>query len=263
MLMLKAAWHYKHFIWSSIKSEINGKYARSKLGGVWLFIQPLAQAAILAIVLSQLIGARMSGIDSDYAYAVYLLSGMLAWNLFSEATSSAVSMFRDRANLLKKVNFPRICIPAIVVGTALTNHAMMMIVVVSIVAFLGVLPQSALLLLPLIILLNIVFAVSLGLILAIFDVFLRDVGHAWQVFLQFWFWLTPIVYAPDILPAPVKAFMQYNPMYHIVHSYQQVIAYGQLPNAAPLIGLSIITLALVALGGFLFVRASNDVVDAL
>lgn len=261
--MFKAAWNYRHFIYSSIKAEISGRYSRSKLGGAWLILHPLAQSLVLAIVLSQLLGARLSGIDGNYAYAVYLLSGTLVWNFFAETTSNTISMFRDRASLLKKINFPRVCVPLIVAGTALINHLILMFIILLLVWGLGVVPKISLLLLPLLILITLGFALGIGLILSVFDVFNRDVGHLWQVIVQFWFWLTPIVYVADILPVKIQEMLRYNPMYWITHSYQQVIAYGNIPDLEPFVIISAITAVLLGFGFLLFVRASSDIVDAL
>jgi lipopolysaccharide transport system permease protein len=263
ILMTKGAWQYRHFIASSIRSDISGRYTRSRLGGAWMILHPLAQALVLAIVLSQLLGARLSGINSDYAYAIYLLCGTLAWNVFSETTASTISMFKSRANLLKKINFPRVCIPLIVVGTALVNHLILMVITLLIVWALGISPGQTLFLLPLLVIINLGLAMGIGMILAVFDVFMRDVGHFWQVVVQFWFWLTPIVYVTDILPPTVQGLMQYNPMFWIVNAYQQVIAYGQLPQLQPLLWVCVLVSLLLMMGFFLFVRASSDIVDAL
>lgn len=262
-LMIKGAWNYRHFITSSIRAEIGGRYSRSRLGGIWLFLHPLAQALVLALVLSQLIGARLSGIDSDYAYAIYLLAGTLAWNYFAETTVSTISMFKERANLLKKINFPRVCIPIIVVGTTFLNHLILSVIIIAIVWALGVEPTSSLLLLPMLMILLTGFALGIGLILSVFDVFVRDVSHLWQVILQFWFWFTPIVYAVDILPDSIAKAMEYNPMYAIVNGYQDAIAYGNVPDFQPFVMLACITICLLFLGFFLFIKASSDIVDAL
>lgn len=261
--MTKGAWNYRHFIYSSIKAELNGRYSRSKLGGAWLILNPLAQALVLAIVLSQLVGSRLSGIESDYAYAIYLLSGTLAWNFFSEMTITAISMFRDRGNLLKKINFPRVCIPIIVVSIALINHLILMMIIVLIVWLLGVPPTEYLLYLPLLVLVNLSFALGIGLILSVFDVFVRDIGHFWQVIIGFWFWLTPIVYVEDILPPIVSNLMKFNPMYWVTNGYQQVIAYGHIPDLTSLGIIAIIGFFLLVFGFILFLRASSDIVDAL
>jgi lipopolysaccharide transport system permease protein len=261
--MVKGAWSYRHFILSSIKAEINGRYSRSRLGGAWMILHPLAQALVLALVLSQLLGARLPGIDSPFAYAVYLLSGTLAWNVFAETTANAISMFRDRGNLLKKINFPRVCIPLIVLGTALINHLVLAVIILLLVWMLGVPPSNALLILPFLMVVNLGLAMGIGLILAVFDVFVRDIGHFWQVIVQFWFWLTPIVYVADVLPPVVRSVLKYNPMYWLSNSYQQVVAYGNVPDLQPIAVIAVVMLLLLSFGFVLFIRASGDIVDAL
>ncbi|MFT4929845.1 MAG: lipopolysaccharide transport system permease protein, partial [Phenylobacterium sp.] len=207
--------------------------------------------------------ARLSGIESEYAYAVYLLAGTLAWNYFAETTASSISMFKDRANLLKKINFPRVCIPLIVIGTTTVNHLILMTIILLIVWALGIAPSESLMLLPMLVLVNLGLALGLGMILAVFDVFARDIGHLWQVIVQFWFWLTPIVYVADILPDAVQEILKYNPMYWIVNGYQQAIAYGNIPDLQPFAIISAVILVLLSFGFVLFVRASSDIVDAL
>lgn len=261
--IFQQVWRYRHFIKSSIKAEFKGQFATSKLGLAWLIIHPLAQAGILALVLSQILGARLSGIDSDYAYAIYLLSGILAWNLFSETSNNAISMFRARANLIKKVSFPKICIPIIVVGGALTNHLLFLVIVIALIWLLGIAPSIYVILIPLLFCLTIGLAMGIGLILAIFDTFNRDVGNAWAIFSQFLFWLTPIVYSPDILPAFLKEWIILNPMYSLVSSYQNILAFNQFPELQPLLILSMLVFMLLAFGLFLFSRSYKDIIDAL
>ena len=77
--MLLALWHYRHFIFGSIKNEFATRFARSRLGGAWMILHPLAQVAIYALVLSAVLAAKLPGIDNQYAYAIYLMAGMLAW----------------------------------------------------------------------------------------------------------------------------------------------------------------------------------------
>lgn len=233
------------------------------MGGAWLIIHPLAQSLVLAIVLSQLLGARLSGIESKYAYAVYLLSGILAWSFFAETTSNCISMFRDRANLIKKINFPRVCIPLIVIGTSLVNHLILMLVTILIVWALGIDPKPILIFLPVLIFITLGLALGIGLILSVFDVFVRDIGNVWQIVVQFGFWLTPIVYVADILPENVQPLLKYNPMYWITNSYQQVIGYGVVPVFEPLAIIAGIVVLLLSFGFILFIRAGSDVVDAL
>lgn len=263
MLMLKAAWQYRYFINSSIRAELGGRFARSRLGALWFLLHPLATALVLAIVLSQFLGSRLPDIESEYAYAVYLLSGMAGWSLFAETTQNCIAMFRDRANLLKKVNFPKVCIPLIVAGTTIINHLLFIFVVVVLVWLLGIPPSSSLLILPLLIVISLGLSVGIGLTLSVFDVFNRDVGNVWQIVVQFWFWLTPIVYVFDSLNTKIALYLQFNPMLWITRGYQQAIAYQQVSELQPLIYVALLALTMLIVGFVFFVRGSSDIVDAL
>ena len=119
------AWRYRHFIGSSIRAEIRARFGRSRLGGIWMIIHPLAQAAILALVLAEIMSAKLPGMaNARFGYALYLLSGMLGWSLFSELVTRCLTLFIDNGNLLKKMQFPRICLPLIAAGSAVLNNAL-------------------------------------------------------------------------------------------------------------------------------------------
>ncbi|PWF66428.1 ABC transporter, partial [Vibrio sp. T9] len=94
-----AIWRYRHFIASSIRNDLRSRFARSKLGAIWMILQPLAQVAIYSLVLSRIMSAKLPGIDNPYAYSLYLLSGMLAWSLFSEIVSRSITVFVDNGSL--------------------------------------------------------------------------------------------------------------------------------------------------------------------
>jgi lipopolysaccharide transport system permease protein len=262
-LMLKGVVENRSFIKATVKSEIKNRYSKSTLGNLWLILHPLAQAGVLALVLSQIVGSRIEGIESDYAYVIYLLSGMVSWNLFSETTASSVTMFRDRANIIKKINFPKVCIPVIVVATSLINHFLFFLVVILIIWFLGVAPGILIVYLPIYLILILLFSVGIGLILAVFDVFNRDISNIWQVLVQFWFWLTPIVYTADGIDGTVAYLLSFNPMLHVVEGYHSILAYKTIPAIENIVGLFFLSLLLLFVGFTLFVKGSADIVDEL
>ena len=214
--LLKAAWNYRRFIISSILAENKARFARSKLGWLCMIINPLAQAAVLALVLSKILNAKFPGIDNEYAYALYLLSGILGWSLFSEVTVRCLNIFRDNANVLKKINFPRISLPIIVAGSALLNHILLLVCTVAIFLILGQGLSVVILWLPLVIIINLAFALGLGLFLGIMNVFIRDIGQAFPIILQFWFWLTQIVYHVDMLPHRFREVLEFSPMFYVI-----------------------------------------------
>ena len=103
---LASAWRYRHFILSSIRAEIRARFIRSKLGGLWMIVHPLAQAAIFTLVLAGIMSAKLPGMANDRsAYALYLLSGLLAWTLFAELVNRCLTLFIDNANLLERFSW--------------------------------------------------------------------------------------------------------------------------------------------------------------
>ena len=102
--MLRNLWRYRYFILASIRAEMKGRFARSRLGGLWFLLNPLAQALIFSIVLSQVLRARLPETDIDAAYSIYLLAGLAAWNLFSEILGRSTTIFIEQAPVMKKIS---------------------------------------------------------------------------------------------------------------------------------------------------------------
>lgn len=254
---------YRFFIISSIRNEFKTKFSRSKLGGLWMIINPVVQAVVYATVLSSIIASRLPGIDSKYAYALYLLAGMSAWALFYEVLMGCVNVFVDKADLMKKVSFPRVCLPVVSGGVALVNNGFLLLAILVVFIFLGNTFSASLLIFPFVIFINFIFALSLGTILGIFNVVIRDVGQAVQIVLQALFWLTPIVYTPDILPQSIKGVLLANPVYKIVGAYHDVLVFGEFPDLWSIFQLSVLAFALALLAILLFRRAASDISDAL
>jgi len=261
--MLLRAWRYRHFIFSSIKNEFLSRFARSRLGGLWMVIHPLAQVVIFAFILSAVLSSKLPGIDNRYSYALYLMAGMLAWSLFSELISRSLTVFVDNGNLLKKMMFPRICLPLIVSGSALVNSLLLFVAILAVFRLLGHHPSLHILWLPVLIVLNVMLGAGLGLVLGVFNVFIRDVGQVVPIVLQFWFWLTPIVYVPTVLPGRFKSWLFLNPMIPLVNAYQNILVYDKGPNWQPLTGVAIFAIVSLIFALFLFRKAAPEMVDTL
>lgn len=261
--MLLRAWRYRHFIFSSIKNEFLSRFTRSRLGALWMVIHPLAQVAIFAFILSALFSNKLPGIDNRYAYALYLTAGMLAWSLFSELVSRSLTVFVDNGNLLKKMVFPRICLPLIVSGSALVNSLLLLVAILAIFALLGHHPNWHILWLPVLIVLNVMLGAGLGLVLGVFNVFIRDVGQVVPIVLQFWFWFTPIIYMPATIPERYKHWLLLNPMTPLVNAYQNILVFGSQPQWLPLAGTAIFAIVSSLFALFLFRKAAPEMVDTL
>ena len=260
---MRSLWLYRGFILSSIRNELINRFANSKLGGLWLIINPLAQVAIYALILSSVLAAKLPGIDNKYAYAIYLMGGLLAWTLFAEIVGKCLNLFLEQGNLMKKMSFPRITLPAIVLGFNLFNNMLLFACMFVIFLSLGHHFQLVVFwLLPLTILLA-SFSVGLGLILGILNVFIRDLTQAVPIILQMLFWFTPIVYPVSIIPQDFRYLLEFNPLYHFVSAYQDVIVYGRGPELEGLAVITSVAICLLCLSLFLFRRAAEEMVDFL
>lgn len=263
MHILKALWAYRHFIAASIRGELKRRFARSRLGALWFILHPLAQAAIFAIVLSEILAAKLPGITNKAGYAIYLMAGMAAWSLFSEIVTRSTTIFIEYSGALKKIAFPRLCLPIIVGGSALLNHVLLLLAIAVVFLFFGHLPGVAWIVLPLGVVLITAFAFGLGVLLGIFNVFARDVGQVLGVVVQLWFWLTPIVYPPEALPKSLSWMADYNPMAPLVRIYQNALLYDTWPDWGSLLVPTLLALGLFVVSFVVFRRASSDLVDAL
>lgn len=263
MTRIQSIWLYRDFILGSVKREFRAKFQNSVLGVFWVLFNPLAMIFVYTVVFSQLMKAKLPDVTGPFSYSIYLCIGILSWSLFSEITSRALNLFLDNANLLKKINFPKICLPIILVINAWINFAIIFSLFIVFLMLSGNFPGKIFLVVIPIFLLMSLLALSLGLGLGILNVFYRDIGQVYAVFLQFWFWLTPIVYSMDILPQKVQMLLQFNPMTPIITALHKVAVYRQMPSWDSLLFPFIISFLLSwwALG--LYRRHFNDVMDEL
>ncbi|MGJ8525373.1 hypothetical protein LMG33818_001101 [Halomonadaceae bacterium LMG 33818] len=261
--MLSSVYRYRGFIIDSVKRDFQSRYQTSFLGAIWLVLQPLAMILVYTVVFSELMRNRLAGMEGPFAYSIYLCAGVLTWGLFTEMLSNLVNIFLANANVLKKLAFPRICLPIIVTASAIINFLIIFALYLIFLIFTHNFPGWVFLTIIPVLAIQIVFTLGLGIILGVLNVFVRDIGQFVTILLQFWFWFTPIVYVVKTLPASVAPLLNYNPMAVIVHSYQVIMLYHQSPDWKALGIIAIISLVLVAFGWHLFKKHSADIVDEI
>jgi len=259
---IAGAWRYRGFIISSVVNDFKARLSRTKFGAAWIVLQPLANVLIFASILSNVLAARLPGNQSKYGYVVYLMAGMACWSLFTEIVQRCVTVFIDNGTLLKKIQFPRIALPAVVIGIASVNNFVYLTVVLLLLPILAVYPGVHYLWLPLLMVMTVGLAAGIGLFLGTLNVFARDIGQVVSVVLQFWFWMTPIVYPAAIVPEPFKSTLALNPVLPLVVGYQNVLLF-KTPPPTRLIWLGMLVVLLLAGAFFIFRRASSEMVDML
>lgn len=263
LTLMRSGWEFRHFIMSSIRNELVSQFVRSKLGGLWMVINPLVMVCIYAFVLSAVLSAKFDGIDNEYAYAIYLTSGIIGWTLFSDIITRCLNLFIKNANLMKKMVLPKVALPMISTGTAMVNNLLLILASMGIFWALSHSPSLTILWLPLITLVLIVFAVGIGLIAGVINVFIRDMGQLIPIILQLMFWFTPIVYPSSIIPEQFRLYLELNPVHTLINAYHDVLAFHQAPDLSSLMVIAFTGLILTLIGLFMVRRASAEMVDVL
>lgn len=260
---LIALWGYRGFILGSVKRDFQSKYRNSILGAAWTILNPLAMIVVYTVIFSQVMRAKLPGIDTTFAYSIYLCAGVLTWGLFAEIIGQGQNVFLAHANLIKKLSFPRICLPVIVVLNAGLNFFIIFGLFTLFLILSDNFPGWVYFAIFPILCVQIMFSIGLAIIIGVLNVFFRDVGQFFGIFLQFWFWLTPIVYPASILPENIRTLISYNPMMAFISAYQGVLVSGTMPDWRGLVPVTFLTVLLCVFGMRLFRKRSGEMVDEL
>lgn len=218
---------HREILINLVRKELKVRYATSALGVAWSMLNPLLYLAVFGVVFTVFLP---SGIED---FPAFLLSGLVAWTLFSTAVGQATTSIVGNANLVSKVAFPREILPLASVGAALVNFAFQLVVLVGFIAVVrpASLATAHLVLLPLALVDLVVFTTAVSFLVAAFNVRYRDTQHLVELGLLAWFWMTPIVYAAGLIsrklvdrPGLFNLFLA-NPLADIAMGFQRSL-YG-------------------------------------
>ncbi len=263
MNLITKIWHYRDFILTSVKREFQVRYRNTSLGALWVILNPLAMIAVYIIIFSKMMRGQISDVNNPHAYGIYLCSGILVWGYFSELMNRGLGMFLENANLIKKINFPKACLPIIVFFNGLTNFLVIFSLFTVFVLFTGnFLGWSYLLLIPILAIFTIL-GMGIGLLIGFINVFFRDIGQLFGIFMQLWFWFTPIVYPYKILPKTVQDWEILNPATCLIEAVHSIVLNGQIGPLTPLCYPLILGVCLSSVALFLLKNYFSDLVDEL
>lgn len=264
MAIFRAIWNYRQFIASSVWREFQSRYRASLLGVFWTVAQPLALLLIYTVVFGRVMRPSLPGHEqTPYAFSIYLCAGVIFWTLFAEMLTRLSTVFVDNATLIKKTNFPRVCLPVIATLSALVNFTIIFSLYLAFLILIDHFPGRLLVAVIPVLMLQVLFTLALGIIFGTLNVFFRDIAQFTGVLLQFWFWLTPIVYVINIVPEEYRYWMNFNPIKLLMTAYQEIFLVQAWPNLPSLISLSVGTVLLVFFSALLLLRLEPEMVDEL
>ena len=211
-------------ITSLVSRDFKLKYRRSALGVLWSVLNPLLMMIVLSVVFSTFFKFSIEN------YPLYVILGNVMFALMADSTSGAMSSIIDSASLIKKIRIEKLIFPLEKVLFQLVNFCISLIAVAAVMIFFQVMPHVSLLALPLLLLYVVMFSAGVGMALSALSVFFRDVCHLWGVVITAWTYATPLFYPVEILPEWAMSIMQYNPMYHYVSYFRDLILNGTVPG---------------------------------
>ncbi|WP_339278989.1 ABC transporter permease [Paenibacillus sp. FSL W8-1187] len=215
---------YRYLLKELVFNEIKLKYRRSVLGIVWSILQPLMMMIVLTLVFS-------SVFKSDIPhFAVYVLTGRIIWDLFSQSTIQSMNAIVDNASLIKKMYVPKYIFVLSKTISSLANVLFSIVALFLVILLTGVKLTPAILLLPLPILYTFLFATGLGLLLSAYNVFFRDLGYLYEVFLTAWMYFTALFYPVSIIPTELRFLLDFNPVYQMLKIFRDITMYGTVPG---------------------------------
>jgi lipopolysaccharide transport system permease protein len=255
---------HRDLLWQMVGNDLRGRYVGSFFGVFWNILHPLVQIAIYTLIFSQVMGARLGGNSSPFAFSIYLCAGLLPWLVFAEIINRCTSVFWDNANVVKKIAFPKVLLHTYIFVAGAVNLAILVILFLIFLAYCQELPAfGALLVWASMLIVQLVFALGIGLLTSVLNVFFRDMAQIVGVLLQFWFWLTPIVYVPDVLPAAFRGLLAYNLVARLTQIHQGLILHGTLPRLEECVLLGLIAGVTLGLGLVCFWTLRRRIPDEL
>lgn len=255
---IKDIYEYRDMIYSLVRRELRGRYKGSVLGILWTYVNPLCQVIIYSAVFSVIFKVN---IDKFY---LYLVIGMMPWTFFGTCVQTGALCLRMQSDMIKKIYFPREVIPISFVTSAFVNMLFSMIIV-----FLAVIVSGywfnfkALLFLPLVMLLEYVFALGITFLFSSITVYFRDMEQIVGLIMMAWIYITPIMYNMEYVPEQLRWLVMLNPMTSIIEMYHQILYYRVLPTENYMIIAFVSSLLMFVIGVLVFVKLERRFAEEL
>lgn len=258
---LVAGWRhlatYSHLLRNLVARELKLKYKGSAFGLLWSLANPLLMLAIYTLAFRYIIRVQVEN------FPIFFILGYLPWVFLGSSLTLGTTCLVDNAPLIDKIYFPRQVLPYSVALSAGIQFLLALTCLAPVFWLVGLAITPALVILPLIVFLQLLFTVGLVLIVAVAHARYRDTKHFLEIGLVVWFWITPIVYPLEMVPAGIRPFIAANPMTGFLSAYRAVLLAGTVPAGSTVAALAAWTGVVFMLGTVLFRATSPRIPEML
>lgn len=256
---LRELWAYRELLWILAWRDVKVRYRQTFLGIAWVVAQPLMTMLVFTILFNRV--ARIQS-GSHLPYALFVMAGVIPWTLFSSGVSSSGNSLIGAGQLISKVYFPRMIIPAGGVAGGIVDMVVTLFLLAGMMALYRIGPGPMIFLLPVAIALTVILAFGAGLWLSALNVEYRDIRVIAPFIVQLWMYATPVVYPLSLLSPRLRVLAKLNPMTAAVELFRASLLGGEIPLKL-LLYASTAALLLLVSGSFYFRRVERTFADRL
>ena len=245
----KEIWNYSELLYFLTKRDIKVRYKQTLLGALWAVIQPFFTMIVFTLFFGRLAKMPSDGVP----YPIFVYAGLLPWTYFANAITASGNSLVGNANLITKVYFPRLIIPASAALSGLIDFFIAMTVLGGLMVFYQFPPGWGALLVPALVGLTFVCALGVGLWLSALNVQYRDIRYVIPFLVQIWLFLSPVIYPVSIIDQKYQWLLALNPMGGVINAYRAALL-GHQPINGLLLSISTLIILSVFLSGLYYFR---------
>lgn len=258
MKVLQEIYDYREMVYSLIKRDLRGRYKGSVLGFLWTFLNPLFQLIVYTVVFSIIMRMPYD------KYYLFLFVALIPWIFFSTSVVGGAGCIWAQKDMVNKIYFPREVLPISFVICQLINMFLSFIVIFAVIIVTGHgISLEAIAFLPIVIIVQFVFALGITMLVSAVTVFLRDVEYILNIIMMAWQFLSPVMYGIDMVPEEIRPFFSINPMTSILTVYRDIFYYKQVPDIRTLMLATVMGIAILIIGVLTFEKLKRHFSEEL
>jgi ABC-type polysaccharide/polyol phosphate export permease len=246
-------YEFRELLYQMTRRDLLLRYKQSIMGFGWAVFMPLTNTAVFSIIFT-----RVAPLETDIPYPLFAYCGLLCWNFSASSLRFAVNSLTSNQNLVTKVYFPREIFPISAVAVSVVDFAVGATVLIALMIYYQVAPGVAIVALPAVVAVHFIFTLAIALLLAMGNLFYRDVKYIFELVVTVWMFLSAVLYPVSQIGGLTGKIMAMNPMTPILESYRDVLLRGQFPNPAAFLTVSLMATTLLVFAWFVFHRAEFE-----
>jgi lipopolysaccharide transport system permease protein len=259
-LNLRELWAYRELAYFFVWRDLKVRYKQTAFGALWAVIQPFMLMVVFSLFLGRISGIAPTGVP----YPLFAFAGLVPWTLFSASLTGSSDSLVGASNLIQKVYFPRLLLPAAAVGSYLLDFVIAMAVLGLLMLYFGALPSLAILWVIPLTALALATSLAVGICLSAVNVRYRDVRYAVPFLVQLWLFASPVAYSADLVPAEWRTLYQLNPMAGVVEGFRwALLGQGAPPPVGAILISTCVTAIILLLGLAYFRRTERTFADVI